>query len=172
MQKLRLEARRLIARDAELDRRYRLMLTVPGIGETSALQILGELVVFSDAADARQWVDVSTATLSNQPTGPQRSEEEALEAVYFALLNGFIFLLLILPPCGGAFGLTTEGTVNRERPTAANHQYSGNGQGQQVKFKTLAPLLSRPVHKQPIWQMDHQHGHRHVAGNAQRGHST
>src|SRR5215472_15879369 len=56
MRQLRCEARRLIARDAELERRYRLMLTVPGIGETSALQILGELVVLSDAADARQWV--------------------------------------------------------------------------------------------------------------------
>jgi transposase len=59
MKHLRGEARRLIARDAELDRRYRLMLTVPGIGETSALQILGELVVLSDTADARQWVAFS-----------------------------------------------------------------------------------------------------------------
>ena len=31
------EALRLIARDRELDRRFRLMLTIPGIGETSAL---------------------------------------------------------------------------------------------------------------------------------------
>ena len=42
-----------------MDRRYRLMLNVPGIGETSALQILGELVVLSDTADARQWVAFS-----------------------------------------------------------------------------------------------------------------
>ena len=47
MERLRREALRLIARDRELDRRFRLMLTVPGIGETSALQILGELVVLS-----------------------------------------------------------------------------------------------------------------------------
>jgi transposase len=59
MKQLRREARRIIARDPELDRRYRLMLTVPGIGETSALQILGELVVLSDVADARQWVAFS-----------------------------------------------------------------------------------------------------------------
>ena len=56
MKRLRHEALRLIARDPELDRRFRLMLTVPGIGETSALQILGELVVLSDTMDARQWV--------------------------------------------------------------------------------------------------------------------
>jgi len=59
MKQLRREARRLIARHPELDRRYQLMLTVPGIGETSALQILGELVVLSDTADARQWVAFS-----------------------------------------------------------------------------------------------------------------
>jgi transposase len=41
MKQLRREALRLIARDPQLDRRFRLMLTVPGIGETSALQILG-----------------------------------------------------------------------------------------------------------------------------------
>jgi Transposase IS116/IS110/IS902 family len=59
MKQLRREARRLIERDPELDRRYRLMLTVPGIGETSALQILGELVVLSATTDARQWVACS-----------------------------------------------------------------------------------------------------------------
>src|SRR5690242_16486281 len=52
MERLRREAFRLIARDRELDRRFRLMLTVPSIGETSALQILGELVVLSDKLDA------------------------------------------------------------------------------------------------------------------------
>ncbi len=51
--RLRREALRLIACDPELDRRFRLMLTTPGIGETSALQILGELAVH---LDARQWV--------------------------------------------------------------------------------------------------------------------
>lgn len=38
----------------ELDRRFRLMLTATGIGETSALQILGELAVLPDTLDARQ----------------------------------------------------------------------------------------------------------------------
>jgi transposase len=54
--RLRREALRLIARDPELDRRFRLLLTTPGIGETSALQILGELAVLPDTLDARQWV--------------------------------------------------------------------------------------------------------------------
>jgi transposase len=54
--RLRREALRLIARAPELDRRFRLMLTTPGIGETNALQILGELAVLPATLDARQWV--------------------------------------------------------------------------------------------------------------------
>ncbi len=56
---LRREARRLIAKDPELERRFRLMITVPGIAETSALQILGELAVLPPNLDARQWVAFS-----------------------------------------------------------------------------------------------------------------
>ena len=59
MTRLRREAVRLIACDPELDRRFRLMLTVPGVGQTSAWQILGELVVLSDTLDARPWVACS-----------------------------------------------------------------------------------------------------------------
>jgi transposase len=59
MEQLRREARRLIVKDPELDRRFCLMLTVPGVAETSALQILGELVVLPDGLDARQWVAFS-----------------------------------------------------------------------------------------------------------------
>lgn len=57
--RLRREALRIIARDSELDRRFRLMLTTTGIAETSALQILGELAVLPDILDARQWVAFS-----------------------------------------------------------------------------------------------------------------
>jgi transposase len=59
MERLQREALRLIARDRELDRRFGLMLTVPGIGQSSALQIMGELVMLSDTLDARQWVAFS-----------------------------------------------------------------------------------------------------------------
>lgn len=69
MKQLRREARRLIARDPELDRRFRLMLTVPGIAETSALQILGELVVLSETLDARQWVAFSGLDPSHCTSG-------------------------------------------------------------------------------------------------------
>jgi transposase len=59
MTRLRREALRLVAGHFELDRRFRLMLTATGVGETSALQILGELAVLPDTPDARQWVAFS-----------------------------------------------------------------------------------------------------------------
>jgi transposase len=59
MTQLRRQALRLVTEDPELDRRFRPMPTTTGIGETSALQILGELAVLPDTLDARQWVAFS-----------------------------------------------------------------------------------------------------------------
>lgn len=50
------EARQLIARHGELQERYRLLLTIPGIGPKSAASLLGELAVLPSDLDARQWV--------------------------------------------------------------------------------------------------------------------
>jgi transposase len=54
--KLRRAAVRLIERDAQLSRRWRQLLSIPGVGETSALAVLGELTVLPDTLDQRQWV--------------------------------------------------------------------------------------------------------------------
>jgi transposase len=50
------EARKIIAADALLERRFRLLLSLPGVGETSALQLLGELALVPADAEVRQWV--------------------------------------------------------------------------------------------------------------------
>ncbi|HEV2487126.1 MAG TPA: IS110 family transposase [Terracidiphilus sp.] len=49
-------ARKIIAGDAQLERRFLLLRSLPGVGETSALQLLGELVLIPADADVRQWV--------------------------------------------------------------------------------------------------------------------
>ena len=54
--KLTQAARKLIASDARLERRFQLLLSLPGVGETSALQLLGELALIPPDADVRQWV--------------------------------------------------------------------------------------------------------------------
>ncbi len=50
------EARKLIAQDPQLTERFALLDSVPGIGETSAVQLLGELSVLAPDLEARQWV--------------------------------------------------------------------------------------------------------------------
>lgn len=54
--KLRRDAVRLIASEPGLARRWQYLLSVPGLGESSALAVLGELAVLPDTLDERQWV--------------------------------------------------------------------------------------------------------------------
>jgi len=56
MKQLREEALRCIAGDARLQRRYELLLSVPGIGKVSAVQLLAELLLLPEDRDVRQWV--------------------------------------------------------------------------------------------------------------------
>lgn len=56
MKQLRQEALSHIAADPQLTRRYQLLLSVPGIGENSAIQVLAELSLLPADRDVRQWV--------------------------------------------------------------------------------------------------------------------
>jgi len=50
------EARKVIAQEPKLAERFALLDSVPGIAETSAVQILAELAVLAPDLEARQWV--------------------------------------------------------------------------------------------------------------------
>jgi transposase len=56
MEKMRRAALAIIERDAELRPRFALRLSMPGIGEVSALNLLGELAVLAPGLSVRQWV--------------------------------------------------------------------------------------------------------------------
>lgn len=56
MKQLRQQARKHLAAEAELQQQYQLLLTVRGIAENSAIQILGELAMLPEDRDVRQWV--------------------------------------------------------------------------------------------------------------------
>ena len=56
IERLTRQARKLIAQDPQLTERYELLDSVPGIGEASAVQLLGELGVLAPDLEARQWV--------------------------------------------------------------------------------------------------------------------
>ena len=54
--RLQKEAQRRIAADAQLQRRYELLCSIPGLGAVSALHTLAELVLLPEDRDVRQWV--------------------------------------------------------------------------------------------------------------------
>jgi transposase len=56
LQRLTRQARRVIARDSQLERQFNLLDTIPGIGETSAVHLLAELATLAPDLDVRQWV--------------------------------------------------------------------------------------------------------------------
>lgn len=55
-QQLRAEAQQCIAADARLQRNYQLLCSAKGLGEKSAMQILGELAMLPADRNVRQWV--------------------------------------------------------------------------------------------------------------------
>lgn len=56
MKQLRQQALACIAADPQLTHRYQLLLSIPGIAENSALQVLAELSLLPADRDVRQWV--------------------------------------------------------------------------------------------------------------------
>jgi transposase len=56
IEKLRAAALELIAQDPELTRRYKLILTIKGFGEASAIQIVAETALLPPGLSERQWV--------------------------------------------------------------------------------------------------------------------
>lgn len=56
IEKMRRAALAVVEQDLELRPRFTLLLSVPGIGEISALNLLGELALLAPSLTARQWV--------------------------------------------------------------------------------------------------------------------
>lgn len=56
MLKMRRAARELVQGEPEMERRFRLLITIPGIAELSALDLLAELAPLASEMTARQWV--------------------------------------------------------------------------------------------------------------------
>jgi transposase len=54
--KMRREAMKLVQAEDQLRQRFALLVSVPGVGEISALQILSELVLLAPGMTVRQWI--------------------------------------------------------------------------------------------------------------------
>lgn len=67
--KMRREAMKLIQADELLRKRFALLVSIPGIAEISALQILSELVLLPPGMTVRQWVAYSGLDPAHQMSG-------------------------------------------------------------------------------------------------------
>ncbi len=69
IKKLRQEAQKCLEQEAQLRQEYQLLVSVPGIAENSALQILGELAMLPADRDIRQWVAYAGLDPSEHQSG-------------------------------------------------------------------------------------------------------
>jgi transposase len=91
VERLRAEALKLVQADVELDQRYRLLTTVPGVGIVNALTILSELILLAPAMTVRQWVASSgldpvhrqSGTSLNKPSRISRAGNRRLRAALY-----------------------------------------------------------------------------------------
>lgn len=67
--RLRREAVALIRHDAELARKFEQLISIPGIAETSAVQLLSELAGLDPEMTARQWVASSGLDVEHRVSG-------------------------------------------------------------------------------------------------------
>jgi transposase len=67
--RLRREARELVRGDETIQKRFELLIRIPGIAEISALQLLGELSPLSPDMSVRQWVAHSGLDPSHHVSG-------------------------------------------------------------------------------------------------------
>lgn len=67
--RLRGEALELVGSDEAMQKRFKLLICIPGIAATSALQLLGELAPLSPEMSVRQWVAHSGLDPAHQVSG-------------------------------------------------------------------------------------------------------
>ena len=68
-QQLSVEALKIIAADSKLQRLFELLLSVRGIAETSAVQLLGELCVLAPELSAKAWVKLTGLDPTRKQSG-------------------------------------------------------------------------------------------------------
>lgn len=91
VKRLRATALKLVEAEVELNKRYQLLTTVPGIGAVNALTILSELLLLAPEMTVRQWVACSgldpmhqqSGTCLNKPSRISRAGNRRLRAALY-----------------------------------------------------------------------------------------
>jgi transposase len=86
------EALALIASEPQLQRRMDLLVSVPGIAQTSAVQILGELCVLNDGLSAKAWVKLAGLDPSGKQSGKTVRTKPCISRRGNAKLRGALFM--------------------------------------------------------------------------------
>lgn len=91
IERMRKEAREIIKAEDTLCQRYKLLLSIPGVGEASAVRLLAELCVMPGCLSARQWtayagldpVQIESGTSVNRPARMSRAGNARLRSALF-----------------------------------------------------------------------------------------
>ena len=86
------EAIALIKADVQLQRRMDLLVSVPGIAQTSAVQLLGELCVLNDDLSAKAWVKLAGLDPSGKRSGTSVKTKPCISRRGNAKLRGALFM--------------------------------------------------------------------------------
>jgi transposase len=105
---LRRAAVRLIAKDAPLLRRWHHLQTIPGIGESSALAVLGELAVLPETLDERQWVAHSGLDPKHHVSGSSIEQKTRISKAGNRYLRAMLYMPALVavqhdPALGGFY---------------------------------------------------------------------
>jgi transposase len=90
--KMRRAALALVQADATLRERFRLLVSVPGIAEISALQILSELVLLAPTMTVRQWVASSGLDPVHQMSGSSVHKPSKISRAGNRHLRGALYM--------------------------------------------------------------------------------
>jgi transposase len=91
-QQLSDEALKIVAADATLQRQFDLLLSVCGIGETSAVQVLGELCVLAPELSAKAWVKLAGLDPTRKQSGSSVLTKAHISKRGNAKLRGALFM--------------------------------------------------------------------------------
>lgn len=90
--RLTAEALKRIATEPELKKNFQLINTAKGIGQTSAIQILGELCVLSSDLDGRQWVAHAGIDPRHQTSGTSVDKKPRISKTGNKFLRSALFM--------------------------------------------------------------------------------
>jgi transposase len=105
---LRRTAVRLISSDAQLLRRFHHLQTIPGIAESSALMVLGELAVLPETLDERQWVAHSGLDPKHHVSGSSIEQKTRISKAGNRYLRAMLYMPALVavqhdPALGGFY---------------------------------------------------------------------